>query len=147
MRLLLERWNIYLQEGEDMRRVSKAIMIGDVEGFNDGKILILRRAKKHVTKESPWEWDLPGGHIEEGEGDKEGLVRELEEETGLSPLHVPNWFQLSGHTRFFIIQDWKGTFELSGEHDDYEWVEPSDATNYNLGRMYLNAIQQAFKEE
>ena len=147
MRRLMERWSIYLQEDEDMVRVSKAIMIGDVKGFNDGKILILKRANKHVTKDSPWEWDLPGGHVEEGESDKKGLAREMLEETGLNPMHVPNWFLLTGHTRFFIIQDWKGTFKLSDEHNDYEWVEPTDATNYNLGRMYLSAIRQAFKED
>ena len=146
MRLLLERWNSYLQEDEDMSRVSKAIMIGDVEDFNDGKILILKRAQSHITEDSPWEWDLPGGHIQEGENEKEGLIRELVEETGLSPLHVPNWFLLTGHTRFFIIQDWQGKFKLSDEHQDYEWIEPSEATNYSLGKMYTHAIRQAFKE-
>ena len=130
-----------------MSRVSKAIMIGDVEEFNDGKILILKRAQSHITKDSPWEWDLPGGHIEEGENEKEGLTRELAEETGLIPMHVPNWFLLTGHTRFFIIQDWKGSFKLSDEHQDYEWIEPTEATNYKLGKMYINAIEQAFKED
>jgi 8-oxo-dGTP diphosphatase len=147
MRLLMESWNSYLQEDEDMNRVSKAIMIGDIEEFNDGKVLILKRAQSHITEDSPWEWDLPGGHLRKGEGEKEGLVRELAEETGLSPLHVPNWFLLTGHTRFFIIQDWKGTFKLSDEHQDYEWIDLSETTNFSLGKMYIHAIQQAFKDE
>jgi len=146
MRLLMEMWNNYLQEAEDMKRVSKAIMIGDVEGFNDGKILILKRAQSHITEVSPFEWDLPGGHTHEGENEKEGLIRELEEETGFIPLHVPSWFLLTGHTRFFVIQDWEGNFKLSDEHQDYEWIIPEEATNYNLGKMYLSAIEQAFKE-
>ena len=130
-----------------MNRVTKAIMIGDVEGFNDGRVLILKRAGSHVTEDSPHEWDLPGGHIRQGESDKDGLVREIMEETGLNPLHVPDWFVLSGHTRFFIIQDWEGKFKLSDEHQDYEWIEPAEATNYNLGRVYTHAIEQAFKDE
>ena len=141
----MEKWDNYLREAEDMNRVSKAVMIGDVEGFNDGKVLILKRAKGHITKESPYEWDLPGGHIQKGESEKGGLSRELTEETGLNPLYVPNWFFLTGHTRFFVIQDWEGTFKRSGEHQDYEWINPSEATNYNLGSMYTNAVKIAFE--
>ena len=143
----MEQWNNYLQEGEDMARVSKAIMIGDIEGFNDGKVLILRRAKSHITKDSPYEWDVPGGHIQENEGEKEALIRELQEETGFTPLIIPDWFFLSGNTRFFIIQDWEGTFKLSDEHEDYEWISPSEVGQYYLGKIYSNAIKQAFRKE
>ena len=130
-----------------MKRVSKAIMIGDVDDFNDGKVLILKRNPSHVTEESPYEWDLPGGHIQEDESDKEGLVREVQEETGLTLSHTPDWFMLSGHTRFYIINDWSGGFRLSDEHDNYEWIYPQEVTNYKLGKMYSKAIQAAFKEE
>tara|TARA_Y100001938_G_C7991932_1_gene379964 strand:- start:353 stop:811 length:459 start_codon:yes stop_codon:yes gene_type:complete len=145
MRRLMERWNNYLREDEDMDRVSKAILVGDVEEFNDGKILILKRAANLISDASPWEWDLPGGHVQEGEADRDALAREIREETGFDPLHIPNWFLLDNSTRFFIIQDWGGSFQLSDEHSDYEWIYPSEVTNYNIGKMYTNAINQAFK--
>jgi 8-oxo-dGTP pyrophosphatase MutT (NUDIX family) len=147
MKISIESWRRFLKEGEDMSRVSKAIMVGDVEGFSDSKILILRRSKELISKESPWEWDLPGGHVQEGESDKHGLSREVQEETGLVLSHVPNWFALSGYTRFYMVYDWAGELKLSHEHDDYEWIYPEEATNYNLGKMYTQAIQDAFRKE
>ena len=127
-----------------MSRVSKAVMIGDIEGYNDGRVLLLRRAPAIITERSPWEWDLPGGHIQEGETDKQALAREVKEETGISLLHVPNWFFLAKDTRFFIVQDWEGKFELSNEHTDFECVDPEELKSYDLGEMYTKAVEQAF---
>jgi 8-oxo-dGTP pyrophosphatase MutT (NUDIX family) len=145
MKLLMETWNNYLQEADNMKRVSKAIMLGDVPEYNDGKILILKRALSLTSDAAPWKWDLPGGHIQDGELDKEGLIREVEEETGLKVLNCPNWFLLSKNTRFFILPDWNGKFSLSDEHEDYEWISPEEAKDYNLGKMYINAIRMAFE--
>ena len=66
---------------------------------------------------------------------------------GLVLSHVPNWFALSGYTRFYMVYDWAGELKLSHEHDDYEWIYPEEATNYNLGKMYTQAIQDAFRKE
>ena len=147
MKLLIEAWNNFIQEKKDMKRVSKAVMIGDVKDFNNGKVLILKRTKKHITEASPYEWDLPGGHIQEGESDKHGLAREVTEETGLNLSYIPKSFMASGHTKFYVINDWAGDFQLSDEHDDYEWIYPQEATNYSLGKIYTQAIQSAFKEK
>jgi 8-oxo-dGTP pyrophosphatase MutT (NUDIX family) len=136
MKLLMERWNNYLQEEEDMLRVSKAV-IAD----NDERILILKRASNLITEETPWEWDLPGGHVQEGEKDSDALAREVEEETSLMPDYVPDWFMLSGSTRFFFLDEWGGTVSLSEEHSEYEWIDPAEAGNYDLGRMYQEAIR------
>ena len=69
------------------------------------------------------------------------------EETGLTPMHIPDWCMLYEYTRFFVIQDWDGTFRLSDEHDDYEWVYPKEVTNYNIGKMYTKAVMEAFRTE
>ena len=48
----------------------------------DGKILITRRPKN--MRNFPWAWVLPGGHIELGESLEDSVIREIEEETGIS---------------------------------------------------------------
>lgn len=45
----------------------------------DGKVAIVR-----IGAAAPYKYDLPGGGIESGEGEAEALVREFEEETGLT---------------------------------------------------------------
>ena len=44
---------------------------------DDDKVLILRRSGKVISKESPWEWDLPGGHVEKDEALDDALDRSL----------------------------------------------------------------------
>jgi 8-oxo-dGTP diphosphatase len=45
----------------------------------DGKVAIVR-----IGHEAPYQYDLPGGGIESGEGEADALVREFDEETGLT---------------------------------------------------------------
>jgi 8-oxo-dGTP pyrophosphatase MutT (NUDIX family) len=141
MKLLMERWNNYLQEEEDMERVSKAVIFD-----GDGKILILKRAPKLITKDVPWGWDLPGGHIEKGEKDIQAMAREVKEETGLAIIRAPDWYMLEKETRFFLIEEWSGKVSLSEEHAEYEWIDPKEAKNYDLGKKYLGAIAEASRQ-
>jgi len=47
----------------------------------DGKILVSLR---HPKGERPAQWEFPGGKIEKGENEQEALVRELQEELGVT---------------------------------------------------------------
>jgi 8-oxo-dGTP diphosphatase len=50
----------------------------------DGKILLVKRAPHR--KWSANRWDLVGGHVDKGEKRSIALVRECEEEVGLTPV-------------------------------------------------------------
>ena len=134
MRRLLESWNTYILEGQDVKRVVKVIMIRD-----DDKVLILRRSGKVVSKASPWEWDLPGGHVEKDEALDDALDREVWEETSLD-LDKATKIYTDEKTTFFAAYDWEGKISLSQEHSDYEWIKPENITNYNIGDKYSLAI-------
>lgn len=50
----------------------------------DGKLVLVRRGKEPAKGR----WALPGGFLEYGESTEEGVVREVQEETGLNTLSM-----------------------------------------------------------
>jgi len=65
----------YLQESEDTKIIVKCVI------KNHNNILLIRRA--YDTPDAGF-WDLPGGHVKEGEKEEEAVVREIKEEVGLN---------------------------------------------------------------
>lgn len=56
---------------------------------NNGELLMMKRRGK---------WDMPKGKLDEGESIEECALREVEEETGLSPLKLIRKLQTTYHT-------------------------------------------------
>ena len=64
-----------------------------------GKILLVRDARKFDHTQTPGKWDFPGGRMDALESPQEGLLRELKEELGFEyhqihvqqPLHIGFW--------------------------------------------------------
>lgn len=92
-----------------------------------GEFLLLRRSENSRT--NPGKWDLPGGKVNPDESLKEGVVREVWEETGIS-IVIGN---IAGEVNFelpekkviaivfnggYVVTDVK----LSYEHIEYTWV-------------------------
>ena len=72
-------------------------------------------------------WELPGGHVEVSDDNVDiALRREVREETSiamvsydLARLHkYEDQFAM-----FWTCQEWDGEVTLSGEHQDYAWVD------------------------
>ena len=134
MKLIMERFNKFLVEGQDVKRVAKIVLIDE-----DDKVLILKRAKKLITEKSPWEWDLPGGHAETDENLADTIVREVWEELSLS-LGKATEIYTEEETTFFVSYEWEGKIMLSNEHEDYIWIHSEDIDNYDIGEKYSLAI-------
>lgn len=116
---------------------------------NEGEILMVL-SPKWVNK-----WILPGGHIETGETIVEGIVREGEEETGLTLEGVGTFHmgELIGSHDFyrpahFIYYDVyckivKGKVKLDGvELTSYKWLAPKEALKLDLAETYRGVIQK-----
>lgn len=109
------------------------------------QILILKMHKNSQTF-----WELPGGRIQIGETPQQGLLRELQEETGITDIRdlchldtyvssyrVPTNFGASAGLLFSLYSGFTFTdnVTLSADHIDYAWVTATDAIAM-LGSAY-----------
>ncbi len=132
----------------DVKLLQKAVIV------HKGKVLLLRRDADSATR--PEKWDLPGGNVEWPAAEKlgsrglhqEGVAREIKEETGITV--IPDHFTLDAlvyfDTNFFnevftILTGWAvelphdfdtQQITLSTEHATYEWVEFTQAYEYDF---------------
>ena len=111
----------------------------------DRVLLCHRRAGRRVY---PDVWDLPGGHVEEGEDPQESLVRELREELGITvsepsgpPMHEIRTATFA--MQIWLIDRWTGTpvNAAPDEHDAVAWFETSDLDSLRLAHeSYLSML-------
>ena len=118
-----------------------------------GKVLILRESNKYQDGSNVSKYDVVGGRVKPGQRFDESLLREVAEETGLkveigNPFYVGEWRPLVKGERWQIV----GTFfkcsavenkvALSKDHDDYQWIDPKNYTNFPL----IDNLKPAFKK-
>lgn len=85
-------------------------------------------------------WDLPKGHVEKYEDEKQTALRELNEETGINDARIFDAFRdeifytykLKGRTSnkqviFFLAETKQKNIKLSHEHKGYAWLGFEDA--------------------
>lgn len=112
---------------------TKIVLTGILK--DNDKFLIVKRNENDNLY--PGAWEFPGGHLEEGELLKDGLVRELKEEIGFiddfNPL-ITHYYDEIKERNNELIHELEIDFivnvdsslinvQLSDEHSDYKWVE------------------------
>ncbi len=99
------------------------------------EFLLLMRANTEIY---PGLWQMVSGKIKENEKAFQTVLRELKEETGLTPLKLwvaPNVNSFYSHERdnicflpvFAVLVDENSEVKISEEHSAYYWYEPEAA--------------------
>lgn len=107
--------------------------------YRNGKIFI---AKRHQVGDMGGRWEFPGGKIEDGEDYKTAIVREMQEEFGVTVsvgnqitdgkfMHKNVECTLKAFEVTFPHDGLKQKFTLT-EHTDYKWVNIDEIPNLNF---------------
>jgi 8-oxo-dGTP diphosphatase len=103
----------------------------------DCRVLIAQRPQ---NKALGGLWEFPGGKVEENERPEQSLIRELNEELGitveeacLAPLTFASFAYPEFHLLMplYICRRWKG-FVAAREHQALEWVPPKELRAYPM---------------
>ena len=120
-----------------------------------GRILLGKRAANR--KNRPNVWDILGGHCEAGETLEQTLVRELEEEVGITPIEYRHITTLTeprpevyGPHRYhvFVIPKWRSTspFMRGVEHTELGWFTLKELLQLDLALLdYKSLFYQMLK--
>jgi 8-oxo-dGTP diphosphatase len=103
----------------------------------DGRVLI---AQRPPGRPMAGLWEFPGGKIEPGERPEETLIRELNEELGITVKEAclaPLTFASHGYTDFhllmplYVCRRWEGTI-AAREGQQLAWVRPNRLKEYPM---------------
>ena len=103
----------------------------------DGRVLIAQRPE---GKALAGLWEFPGGKVETGEAPEATLIRELQEELGITvkePCLAPLTFASFAYPDFhllmplYVCRRWEGVV-IAREHQALKWVRPNELRNFPM---------------
>lgn len=129
-----------------MRTIVNALFV------RDGMVLLVRRSPHRAAY--PGLWSFPGGHVEQHETLAEALVREVQEEVGVTPttfsflgiIADPNTAANDPATyHLYIVTEWEGGEPalVGDEHTELRWFSPDAA--FSLVGLALDEYQSVFR--
>jgi ppGpp synthetase/RelA/SpoT-type nucleotidyltranferase/predicted NUDIX family NTP pyrophosphohydrolase len=119
-----------------------------------GRFLVIERGgdSKHFQG---W-WEFPGGKIDAGESPHTSVIRETQEEVGLSATpdtNEPVWrVRVPDGSVEYAFFTWHSpdanlSVKLSAEHTDYRWVTPTEAWKLQLLPTHREFMERAWHQD
>ena len=112
--------------------------------FDDGKVLMIMHKEGH--------WDLPKGHVEEGETEVETAIREVKEETNIDVEVNEKYRYTLGYSPkenvwkdvvYFVASKKGGEIQAQLEEvQSVEWVEISEA----IDRLTFDVTREVLRK-
>ena len=131
----------------------------DVESLiTQAAFLCNKQSEMLILKLPDQRWQLPGGKLQYNENWLDGVLREIQEETGIvdiivhAPLYVDNWHTVTHHyyRTYFLCTTRQKNIHLSNDHIDYKWIKTKKEIEHlvfthetvkNHIKMFLDTIQ------
>jgi 8-oxo-dGTP diphosphatase len=126
--------------------VAALILRGPVDGaVSELEVLICQRKPDQPMS---LKWEFPGGKIEPGEGSEEALIRELNEELGISAeigrrvARIRHKYRNGGtiDLQFFVVRDFRGPLQ-NRIFNDMRWVPMATLPEYDFLAADLGLIR------
>lgn len=103
-------------------------------------------------------WDFPKGNVENGEEEKETVMREVKEETGISDVgfikgfkekityfYIRNSKKIFKEAVFYLAETKEKNIKLSYEHIGYKWLGYDDALKQITYKNSKGILRKAYQ--
>lgn len=131
--------------------LTNIVVVGMI--VRDGKIFMARRAKTKIT--FPDQFELVGGHLDPGEQPADGLIREIQEELGVtvSVGQIVDAFTYEDHEGLkieicYLCELADSTIEpvlQPADHSEARWITSAEIASIGKEDEESDALRKAFR--